>query len=198
MIPQLIQRVGLLKYLARLSSNQKLKGFIPALFTSKILYALPLVGSLWGLSGYKEREAQKVAYTKSDNQRLQSLQRQAALLLQPADAFHISTKNLLDDTGWLSVHQLVAYTTLCLIIKIVQAKKPNNLSHQLSMAKPSRTSENSLQIPRCGLNISLEGFNNQANRMYNQLPDSIKLQDNRAKLKKELKIWIMANVSLKG
>ena len=188
-IPQLIQRVGILKYLARLSSRQKLRGFIPGMFTSKILYALPLVGSMWALGGYKEREPQKSAFTKSDLQKMQSLQRQAALLLQPTDTAHLSTKNLLDDTGWLSVHQLIAYTTLCLVIRIVQSRHPTSLSNNLVMAKPSRTSHNDLTVPRCGLNLSLEGFNNQACRLYNQLPDAIKLEKNREKLKKTLKEW---------
>ena len=30
------------------------------------------------------------------------------------------------------------------------------------------------------------------------LPDTIKLEDNRAKLKRDLKVWVKANVSLKG
>ena len=59
LICQLIQRLGLLKHLSRISSPSKMKGFTYGLFMSKLLYGLPLVSSLWSIAGYADHEPRK-------------------------------------------------------------------------------------------------------------------------------------------
>ena len=198
-IPQLIQRLGLLKHLARISSRKKLQSFIPAMLTSKILYALPLVGSVWSLNEYSDREPNKTAFTKSHLQKMQSLQRQAALLLRPPEPSLTTTptKDLLDQAGWLSIHQLIVFTTLSLTLRVMQNRKPAYLADLLQPAVNSRTRNDCLVIPRCRLNLTLEGFSNQACRLYNRLPEKIKQETNKASLKVLLKAWIRENICLK-
>ena len=43
LIPELIKRIGLLRYLARVSSRSKIKSLVAGMFTSKILYGLPVI-----------------------------------------------------------------------------------------------------------------------------------------------------------
>merc|ERR1712082_118892 len=83
LIPTLIQRLALLRHLSRFSSRAKMKAFLPAMISSKIRYALPLIGSVWGLGGYSAQEPQKVAFTKHDMTRLQSIQRSAIMMTLP-------------------------------------------------------------------------------------------------------------------
>ena len=101
----------------------------------------------------------------------------------------IPTTDLLEEVGWLSVHQLAAHTTLALTTRIVQSGKPTYLANKLVPATNSRTKNNSLVVPRCQLNVNLEGFVNQATRIYNQLPLDIKFKSPKAPLKKKFKLW---------
>ena len=199
LIPQLIRRLGLLKHLARLSSKGKMRSFVPAMFTSKILYALPLIASIWGLTQYAEIEPHKFSFTKHEIGRLQTLQRQAALLLCPAHHQDqpIPTTELLDEVRWLSVHQLAAHTTLALTVRIVQSGKPTYLAEKLVPATNSRTQQNSLVVPRCRLNVTFEGYVNQATRLYNLLPADIRCEPSKATLKKKLKLWTRDNIITK-
>ena len=74
LIPALLQRLALLRHLTPYTSKNKMRSFVPALLISKIRYALPLYGSVWGLGGYKDQEPQKSSFTKYDISRLQSIQ----------------------------------------------------------------------------------------------------------------------------
>ena len=125
-IPQLIQRLGLLKYLSRLSSRDKMRSFIPGIFTSKVLYALPLIGNVLGLSKYAECEFKRTTFTRQDLDRLQSLQHQPALLVSPTHPTPYLTpkSQVLDGAGWLSIHQLIAYHILSTALGVISSGKP--------------------------------------------------------------------------
>lgn len=60
-----------------------MRSFIPGILSSKIMYALPLVGSIWELAGYKETEPMKYCFVKNDINKLQSIHRESALLMLP-------------------------------------------------------------------------------------------------------------------
>ena len=176
-----------------------MRGFIPGLFTSKLLYALPLTSSVWGIYGYAEQERQHLACTKQDMHKLQSLQRQAALLLvdQTTLQLHHPTEEILQSVNWLSVHQLCVYSILMLTYRVLQSSKPVYLSDRLKYQPNSRTSHNNLRVPRANLNICLEGFMSQATRLYNLLPDQLKSEQCPSRFKQALKEWVMANIIVK-
>ena len=198
---QLLRRLGLLKHLAKISSRTKMVSFIPALFTSKVLYALPLplIANIWGLQSYRVTEPNKFSTTQHDIRRLQSLQRQAGLLVRPPEpgAEPVPTEHLLQSLNWLSVHQLGAMTILTKAIMTVRTGKPAFIADRLTPANQTRTAKNQLVIPRCRLNLSLEGFTNQAARLYNALPDNIKREPDKRRLKANLKKWISHNIQPK-
>ena len=181
-----------------------MKSFIPGLFTSKLLYALPLVSSVWNLSLYTGQEPNKLAFTKGDMARLQSLQNQAAKLLHERETLQLNhpTATLLADIGWLSVHQLTAYTILLQLAKILQHGTPAYIFNMITFNTSSRTNEGSIVIPRCMLNIQQEDFFNQASRLFNMLPKHLKNQMRdketlKSVLKNSLREWTRTNISVK-
>ena len=72
MIPQLAQRVGILKKVSSLASKKRLKGIAAGLFYS-LNYCLPLFSNIWGLDSYKEGGTRFSSFTKEDNRKIQSL-----------------------------------------------------------------------------------------------------------------------------
>ena len=176
-----------------------MRQFIPGLFTSKRRYALPLVGTICGLSYYTSREPVKYAMTKADILTLQTLQRQAAILINPPSHLpdHRSTSGILDEVGWLSVNQLTALTTLTLLLRTLRTGRPRTIAQDMICMNNTRTSKTSLKIPRVRLNISFESYQNQATRLYNELPEELKIQDGTIRQKNLLIKWIKINVQSK-
>ena len=82
--------------------------------------------------------------------------------------------------------------------RILKSGIPRNILKKSSNERPSRHSENNLEIPRFCPNIGLESFANQAPRLYNMLHDDLK-SDNISKTQLKLKSfdWVKENVVLK-
>ena len=124
-IPQLSQRLGILKKLSYHSSKKKLKMLASGLFYSKLSYCLPLYTATWGLDSYKDTMSRFTTYTKEDNRRLQVLQNQLCRLLLKGQGNYYkykqdhSTKELLEKCGELSIHQLGAQRTIAMVKKTI-------------------------------------------------------------------------------
>ena len=82
---------------------------------SKLTYLMPL----WG------------GCRKDLIQKLQSLQNKAARAVTKLD-WYTPTSELLKQCGWLSVQQLIAYHSLILVYKVMQAKSPKYLYSMFS------------------------------------------------------------------
>ena len=81
--PDLLRRIHMLKYLARVTIKSKIKSLVPGMFTSKLMYALHLTSSLWGLNEYTAKDLKKVSCPKQTMHKIKSCQRQAVALLAP-------------------------------------------------------------------------------------------------------------------
>ena len=189
----------MLRYLGRVTSKEKMRTLIPGIFTSKMTYALPLIGSTWGFSGYRSSEPVKICFTKCDINKLQSLQRQAALLLlPPTSGLDLrSTESVLCDVKWLSVHQMVAYSILSLFLRMTTSGVPRGFLDGFTVSRDSRSTKGTFKTQRHNLNISLENFMNQAIRLYNSLPPNIRSMERGKKQKNDLKSWTSINVRFK-
>ena len=136
LIPQLSQRLGILKKLSKFSSRKKLEMLAAGLFYSKLSYCLPLFTTTWGLDIYREENTRFTSYTKEDNRKLQVLQNQVCRLLlteaeQDGSRYirqNLTTMDLMSKTSQLSVHQLGALSTLIMIKKILLSGKPQYIS----------------------------------------------------------------------
>ena len=199
LIPQLLQRLAMLRYLGRVTSQEKMKSLIPGILISKISYALPLIGSIWGFGGYRSQEPMKLCFTKNDLQRIQSIQRQAALLMLPTSIGidHRLTESVLRDVGWISVHQMIALSTLTLFMRIIKYGTPEGILQELIVSRDSRSARGLYRTKRYNLNISLENFINQAVRLYNTLPANIRSMEYGDTLRCELRRWVAAKVKIK-
>ena len=206
LIPQLSQRVGLLRKLSHYSSKKKMKMLASVLYYSKLVYCLPLFTTTWGLDSYKVGKTRFSSFTKEDNRKLQVLQNQVCRLLLPsrilADSQYIkqnlSTEELLGRTDVLSVHQLGAQNTLIMAKKIQLSGKPTYLADRFSARHSSNTrTGTTLQLPEVTLNLSREGFIYRSSKLFNLLPENIKNENRISQFKKKTRVWVKQNVPVK-
>ena len=196
-IPDLLRRVGTLRYLARVTSREKMASLVPGMFNSKLSYALHLTASVHGLLEYSEHELKKTSCPKGVLVKLQSSQRQAAALLVPSLTLtpEMRTSDILDQTGMLSVHQQTALQIMRLALRMIRTGKPTYLVKKLERNTTNYGRACShFRVPRVRLNISHEGFINQAIRLMNQLPLSIIDETSINRQKAQLRAWVTENI----
>ena len=70
LIPQLSQRVGVLTQLSRLMTKAQLKSVGSGIFSSKLLYGLPLFSNVWGIPDMDDSTRRYAAYTKNDDKEM--------------------------------------------------------------------------------------------------------------------------------
>ena len=205
LIPQLSKRLGILKKLSASASKKKLRMLSFGLFYSKLAYCLPLFTNTWGLTMYKDKGTRFSCFTKEDNRKLQVLQNQVTRLLiagagynRDQKKYSMSTEELLEKSGDLSVHQLGAFHTLTMTKKILKYQKPSYLAEKLTAAPDTGTRSGTiLHQENASLGILKEGFISRASKLFNQLPLNIKSEDKIEKFKKLTKQWIKVMIPVK-
>ena len=197
LIPQLSQRLGILRKISTISSKKTLRMLAQGLFYSKLNYCLPLFCNTWGLDKYKDGDTRSISFTKEDNRRLQVLQNQVdRQALQ--GRMNIPTKELLTLSGDLSVHQLGALRTLNLTKKILITRKPSHLARRLQLNKERVTrSGATIRETNTSLTLVREGFIYRGSSLYNMIPESMKKETNMEKFKKLSKAWVRENIEIK-
>ena len=202
-IPQLSQRLGILRKLSHHSSKKKLKMLASGLFYSKLSYCLPLYSATWGLDSYKVTNTRFVTYTKEDNRQLQVLQNQLCrLLLKDRVGYYkqnMSTRELLNKSGDLSIHQLGAQSTVVMMKKILSTKKPGYLAEKIKSrsAVGTRSISTIAPVNDASLIITKSSFLHRGIKLFNLLPETLKNEDKICQFKKGLKTWIKENISVK-
>ena len=124
LIPKLIKRVGLLKQLRNKMSNETFNIICNGIFTSSIIYCLPVFGNVWLNNETDDRRFR--SFTKEDCRRLQVLQNNTLRLKLNANKY-TSCKELIEKSGELSIHQLIAYHTLLQVYKVIVNQEPKYL-----------------------------------------------------------------------
>ena len=109
LVKKLSQRIGILCKLRKYLPDKKFTQIAEGLFMSKLIYGI----TVWGFN-----------LTKEEIRKLQVLQNKTLRLISGME-YGTPTSSLLKATNMLSVHQLVAYHTACLIFKIKQSKLPS-------------------------------------------------------------------------
>ena len=198
LIPDLLRRLGLLKYLARVSSKHHMKSLVPGMFTSKLRYGLQLTSSIWGLSSYGEHELNKLSCPRGTMIKLQTAQRQAAILLCPDMALDYMTPTslILQEANLLSVHQLAAQSIITLALRIMRTGRPKYLADRLKFIDSRSRSSQLLAVPNLRLSQSHEGFVNQATRLVNKLPPDI-ISASGPRQKTLLRAWVSYHIKHK-
>ena len=198
LVPQLSKRLGMLKRLSRYMSKEKLKYFSSGIFYSKLNYCLPVFGNIFGLDKYKEENRRYFSFTIKDNNNLQVLQNKLNRLLLDAD-YTTTTSDLLDQTGSLSVHQMIAYHTAITAHKIVKSGKPSYIAAKLKVAgRITRQGTGTIVPPSYNsLNIAREGFVYRGASVLNKLSESVRNEPKLTKFKTGLKEWVKINIDIK-
>ena len=200
LIPQLSQRVGMLSKLVKMVPKARFKMLSEGIFKSKLLYCLQVFGNVWG-QGFDEVERRNVGFGKEDLRKLQVLQNKVCRMKTMLGR-QTSTKKLLESSKELSVHQLVAYTTLVTVHKIKMNKKPTYLDTRLNMrpleqdAIEPRRQVNKIEV-RQNLTLSRAGFIYRGSLLWNQTSEAMRVNLNTVMYKREARKWVELNVSIK-
>lgn len=202
LISQLAQRVGVLKKLSAVASRKRLRMITSGIFYSKISYCLPLFINTWGLDTYKEGLTRTSSFTKEDLRKLQVLQNKVAKLLigyrYNKEKKNISTEELLEKSGDLSIHQLGALQTVIMTKKIVLSQKPTYLATRLQINQDGGPRSTSAINPmKLRLSISREGFVHRGTRLFNMLPLHMRQEPHIKKFKMMTKKWIKDTIPIK-
>ena len=117
--------------------------------------------------------------------------------------YNTPTKTLLNESKQLSVHQLVAYHSVCQVYRTQRSKLPTYHYKRL-FKNPTkianmrtRGTEKDNKIVDFELSLGRGSFFYQSSRIWDQLPNDIKVSKTIHKFKKKCKDWITSNISVR-
>ena len=200
LISQLKQRVGTLKRLSRYTSRKSLRMLASGIFYSKLEYCLPVFGNYSGIGGYGESSKMR-GMTAADCNKLQVLQNSVNRILTGARV-GTRTEDLLNETNTISVHQMIAFSTLLMVFKVLKSGKPTYIARKLGITREAGMAMRgwdglTVKVPNYYLDISRGGFIYRGAKLFNKLPRTLREEKRTEAFKTELKIWVRRNVSIK-
>ena len=153
------------------------------IFLSKLIYMI----SVWGNCSKEPLDC------------LQVIQNRAAQLV--TKNWILSTKENLKQIWWLSVHQLGNYFDVLLLHQIKSYSFPRylhqiyNQNYEYNTRQAASKAVKPLGIPRSEL--AKGSFRWRAPHIYNQIPSNISQNDNINIFKRDVKSWIVDNISVR-
>ena len=196
LVPCLSKRIGMLKKIKKYVPRTKFSQIVSGMFTSKLMYCSNVWGGIWNTPGTVDNTI-RTSITKRDMNRLQVLQNKTMRLEANLD-FRTPTTQLLAQTGKLSVHQMVAYSTAVQMYNISRTHEPRYHFQRLfteDQGFPIRGgAERRVDFD---LSLARSSFFYQGARLWGALPGSIKNAHNVGHFKKKCKVWIKLNISTK-
>ena len=115
---------------------------------------------------------------------------------------YTSCKDLVNRSGELSVHQLIALHTLLQVHKVVLKKKPEYIFDQFSLKLPENARifphRQEFTIPiNTKLSISRSSFLTRGARLWNRLPLQLRKCNKTDSFKHQAKKWVKNHISIK-
>ena len=202
LLAKLSQRIGLLKSLCGYMSPSQLNSIINGLFTSKLLYCLPLYCNVWGDFDLDDTARRFTVFTKEDMRRLQVLQNRVLRIKCKNYDLNTPTLELVKSCGDLSVHQLGAYYTVLQVYKTITNHQPKYLSDKLILRKPieniifPQRHVNTIKV-RGNLTLSRSGFLYRGAQLWNSLPLELRTCSDLKIFRKKLRTWISVAIPVK-
>ena len=141
-------------------------------------------------------------FSTEDCRRLQVIQNKVLRCKSKNFDYRTPTRELLNQTGDLSVHQLIAYHSLLTLARIFFNRKPDYLVTRFGLKKPNSEHVapsrqlNSIQI-YAKLSISRSGFSYRSAKLWNGLPEHLRKSTCMKKFKIEVKDWVRSFVPVK-
>ena len=185
LLKQLNTRLNALKMISSVANFKVRLMIANGIFCSKLIFQI----SLWGgAEGYLLKS-------------LQTVQNKAARLVTRRGRY-TPVAELLRQCGWLSVGQLAYYHSVILVHKTMQTTYPKYIYNKLSSEFPYNTRLAQSDAVRMGpdfksrLEITEKSFMQRATVSYNTLPTSIRQTPRLQQFKKNLKPWVLGNISV--
>ena len=192
LIPKLSQRAGLVRKLSSLMPPERLRIVANEIFFSLVSYGIQIYGSVSGLVEYSEDAGRHQALTREDSHNIQVL---INVVLRSLTTLGDETPvwQLLHTSGFLSFHQMCAFSTICTTQKILLSKEPKYLYDIISGAaqdhgRPRRYGPYS-SLPY-KLSLSRDSFLYQAIRLQSKIPESLAALEDILEFKKKIRIWV--------
>ena len=110
-------------------------------------------------------------------------------------------KQLLEKSGYMSIHQLISYHTVLSVFKVVKTIKPVYLAKRFGLEEPgqlevrARRRQNHIRV-EFNLSIARSGFVYRGAQLWNMIPVDIKTAMSIKVFKKMVKPWIKSNVGI--
>ena len=198
LVPQLSQRVGILKRMSKFMTRKRLNHFSNGIFYSKLSYCLPVFGHVFGLDTYNDSNTRCLSYTKEDNRKIQVLQNSVMRLLTGMRR-STPTLTLLKETKSLSVQQMIAFQSLIMVHKVVHSGKPVYLADRLKLQVDGVRARNQGKLVTINRNLSTSraGFVYRGSRLFNFLPELIRMDKNLKKFREKVKNWVKVSIKAK-
>ena len=170
------------------------------IFYSKLEYCLPVFGNNSGMGRYGESSKMR-GMTAADCNKLQVLQNSVNRILTGARV-GTRTEDLLFETNTISVHQMIAFSTILMVFKVLNSGKPTYLARKLEVIREAgmavrRWDGSTVKVPNYYLDISRAGFIYRGAKLFNKLPRTLREEKRTEVFKKELKNWVWRNISIK-
>ena len=188
LIKSLNKRIRAMKKISRVASFKTRKNIANGIFMSKLIYLMPV----WiGCDDYLINS-------------LQVCQNKAARLVTKLDRF-TSTKKLMQQCGWMPVHQLLVFHSLVLLHKTIKQQKPTFLFQKVTsgagqpntrLAASTTAALAAAGVPKqpsveeCDLVLSRNSWCWASVNWYNQLPISLLFEQKVVNYKTRLKDWV--------
>ena len=167
------------------------------LFDSKLLYCLQVFGNTWGTSTYDLENRRYRSFTKADNNKLQVLQSRV-LRMKSSLPRYTPTELLLKCCSQLSVHQLIAYSSLLTLHKSLSSGEPEYFRKKLNTeTRKEQRQENCISGTNMKLSIGRSGFFYRSSTLFNSLPTEIRAPRDHKHFKKKIKPWVVNNIRAK-
>ena len=177
LIAALTSRVNALSKVCEFSSFKTRKMVANGIFMSYLSYLMPLYG---GCPEYLLNS-------------LQILQNRAARLVTKS-GWYTPSAVMLQQVGWLNVHQLITYHSLVLVYKTRQEKKPVYIYEKISTPFSVNTrlaNTNGIRNEvKAKSNIAKQSFLPRTVAQWNRLPPEVRTVTGLEKFKSSLRQWI--------
>ena len=197
LLAKLEQRSAMIKKLSSVMPAPRLKQIAQGIFFSLLDYCIEVYGNTWGLDTLDANSRHSSAFRQEDCKRIQVVVNKVLRILLNMDK-DTPTAILCASAGQLSVHQRVAFSTLCSVFKIINTGKPK-YSYELlknQTAKFIMYNQYNCRRVDCKLSISWDSFIYRGSRLFNMIPASLAQSPNMKIFKKEAKSWVLKSIPL--
>ena len=134
LISKLSKRAGIIYKLSFMMPKDRLMNMAEGIFFSLLTYGIQVYGGVWGLDTFITSESRAKSFTKEDNNNLQVIMNKVLRSLTGLPR-ETPVRQLLQESGYLSVQQLTAYHTLSTMYKIMQNKEPVYIFNTILQSK---------------------------------------------------------------